>query len=228
MNNPKPKVSKNVIVLGLVSFFNDFASEMIYPIIPIFLTSVLGAPMAVIGLIPTAPIFVIAYMRLENREPWSLVLPQAILSETGARIMGLDDPTKKMSKSTEQPGHAIALLDGPDEIRAKIARATTDSLREIRFDENRPGVTNLLGIYQSFTGMSREDIESRFEGKGYADLKKNLADIVIGSLQPLQTRYQEATADPGYLDSVLEEGEDRVRPLAEMTLARVKERMGLG
>ena len=158
----------------------------------------------------------------------TLVLPQAILSETGARIMGLDDPTKKMSKSTEQPGHAIALLDGPDEIRAKIARATTDSLREIRFDENRPGVTNLLGIYQSFTGMSREDIESRFEGKGYADLKKNLADIVIGSLQPLQTRYQEATADPGYLDSVLEEGEDRVRPLAEMTLARVKERMGLG
>jgi tryptophanyl-tRNA synthetase len=142
--------------------------------------------------------------------------------------MGLDDPTKKMSKSTEQPGHAIALLDAPQDIRAKIARATTDSLRGIRFDEDRPGVSNLLGIYQSFTGLSRGDIEARFEGKGYSDLKRELADVIVSGLGPLQARYRELAGDPGHLDAILEDGEMRVSPLAEMTLARARERMGLG
>jgi tryptophanyl-tRNA synthetase len=158
----------------------------------------------------------------------TFVLPQAVLSETGARIMGLDDPTMKMSKSTDQPGHAIALLDTPDEIRAKISRATTDSMREIRFDGNRPGVSNLLGIYQSLTGISRADIEARFAGKGYSDLKRELADVVVSSLRPLQTRYRQLSGDPAHLDAVLEEGEARVRPIAEMTLALAKERVGLG
>jgi len=155
-------------------------------------------------------------------------LPKPLIPDTGARIMGLDDPTAKMSKSEEGSGHAINLLDPPDTIRTKVIRATTDSLREIRFDENRPGIHNLLVIYELFTELSRPDIESRFEGKGYAVLKKELAEVVIDGLQPLQSKYQEITADPTYLDSLLTDGADRVRPLAEKTLNAVKEKVGLG
>ncbi len=158
----------------------------------------------------------------------TFVLPRAIVAETGARVMGLDDPTKKMSKSTEVPGHAIYLLDSEQEIRAKISRATTDSLREVRFDEARPGVTNLLSIYEGFTGMSRPEIEARFEGKGYAVLKKELAETVITALHPLQVRFREINSDPGGIEKILEQGAARARPIAERTLARVKERMGLG
>ena len=155
-------------------------------------------------------------------------LPEPLIPEVGARIMGLDDPTKKMSKSEANPGHAINLLDPPDVIRSKIARATTDSLRDIRFDENRPGIYNLLVIYQMFTGDSKEAIEGKFVGKGYSDFKKALAGVVIDRLHPLQSRYKELTADPTYLDSLLKEGASRARPLAEKTLNAVKDKVGLG
>ena len=155
-------------------------------------------------------------------------LPEPVIPEVGARIMGLDDPTKKMSKSEADPGHAINLLDTPDTIRSKIMRATTDSLREIRFDENRPGINNLLVIYQVFTGRPEKEIEARFAGKGYAALKKELGEVVVAALRPLQSRYQKLVADPSYLESLLAEGAARARPLAEKTLALVKERVGLG
>lgn len=155
-------------------------------------------------------------------------LPGVIIPETGARIMGLDDPTEKMSKSEEQAGHTINLLDSPDDIRAKIARATTDSLREICFDESRPGIYNLLVIYELFTRLGRDEIEARFEGKGYADFKRELAEVVVESLSSLQSRYRELTAEPTYIDSLLAEGALMVRPIAEKTLAVVKERVGLG
>lgn len=118
-------------------------------------------------------------------------LPEAVIPKAGARIMGLDDPTMKMSKSEEDPGHAIYVLDSPKDIRAKVMRATTDSLREIRFDENRPGIYNLLTIYQAFTSLPAGEIEARYEGKGYAQLKKDLGEIIAEQLRPLQTRYQE-------------------------------------
>ncbi|MFH1349954.1 MAG: tryptophan--tRNA ligase [Pseudomonadota bacterium] len=158
----------------------------------------------------------------------TFVLPEALIPETGARIMGLDDPTKKMSKSENQSGHAINLLDAPDEIRSKIMKATTDHLREIRFDEKRPGIYNLLTIYELFSGHQRAGIEARFEGKGYADLKKELAEVVIEGLRPVQTRYAEITADVHHLDALLKKGTDRVRPIAERVLNTVKERVGLG
>lgn len=155
-------------------------------------------------------------------------LPEPVIPEVGARIMGLDDPTKKMSKSEADPGHAINLLDSPDTIRSKIMRATTDSLREIRFDENRPGINNLLVIYQVFTGRPEKEIEARFAGKGYAALKKELGEVVVEALRPLQSRYQKLVADPSYLESLLAEGAARARPMAEKTLALVKNRVGLG
>ena len=155
-------------------------------------------------------------------------VPEPIIPKVGARIMGLDDPTKKMSKSEVRAGHAIGLLDSPDEIRSKIMGAATDSRREIRFDEKRPGINNLLTIYESFSGLSRADIQERFEGKGYQILKQELADVVIESLMPLQSRYRGLVADPAHIDHLLAEGSSRVRPIAERTLAVVKDKVGLG
>ena len=155
-------------------------------------------------------------------------LPEAIFVETGGRIMGLDDPTRKMSKSEAADGRAINLLDSPDSIRSKIAHATTDSQREIRFDERRPGIYNLLTIYQLFSGTSRTEIESRFDGKGYADFKKELAEVIVEGLAPLQSQYHEISKDKGYIDRLLDEGAAKVQPVAERTLRHVKERIGLG
>ena len=155
-------------------------------------------------------------------------LPEPVIPEVGARIMGLDDPTKKMSKSEAAAAHAINLLDSPDDIKSKLARATTDSQRDILFDENRPGVYNLLVIYELFSGQSRKEIEAHFADKGYAALKKEIGEVVVAGLRPLQERYRELTADPTYIDSLLAEGADRARPMAEKTLALVRERVGLG
>ena len=158
----------------------------------------------------------------------TFTVPQALIAETGARIMGLEDPTKKMSKSENGQGHIIYLLDPPDDIRNKIMRATTDSLREVRFDENRPGINNLLVIYELFTNLDRREIEARFEGKGYAVFKSELAEVVVGGLRPLQARYRELTADPTHIDALLTGGAGRIRPVAEKTLAAVRDKIGLG
>ena len=169
-----------------------------------------------------------AAQRFNNFYCETFVLPEPLIGEVGARIMGLDDPTKKMSKSEEAPNHAIALLDTPDTIRAKVARATTDSLKEIRFDESRPGISNLLTIYQTFTGEKKNAIEARFEGKGYGDFKKALAEVVVECLRPLQERYKALTTDPHQIDNILIEGAAKARPLAQKMLAEVKNRVGLG
>ena len=155
-------------------------------------------------------------------------IPESIVSEVGARIMSLEDPTKKMSKSETGTGHAINLLDSPDEIRLKIMKATTDSHRTIRFDQNRPAIYNLLTIYELFSGLSRVDIEKRFEGKGYTVLKQELSDVVIETLKPLQWRYQKLANAPSYVDHLLTEGAAHLRPIAQKTLARIKDAIGLG
>jgi len=155
-------------------------------------------------------------------------LPEPVISKIGARIMGLEDPTRKMSKSEKQPGHAIHLLDSPDAIRSKIMKATTDSLREVRFDESRPGIYNLLVIYELFTGRSRTDIEAQFKGKGYGDFKRELAEVIIEGLRPFQSRYRELADDPTRIDSWLAGGASKVRSIAEKTLTIVKDKIGLG
>jgi tryptophanyl-tRNA synthetase len=169
-----------------------------------------------------------AAQRFNNIYGQTFVLPEPLIPDVGARIMGLDDPTKKMSKSETASGHAINLLDTPDAIRNKIMRATTDSLREIRFDPGRPGIFNLLTIYQLFSGRSQKDIEAQFEGKGYSDFKGALAEVVIEGLRPLQERYRELTADPTHIDSILADGAARARPTAEKVLGEVKKKVGLG
>jgi len=157
----------------------------------------------------------------------TFVVPGTSLPTVGARIMGLDDPTQKMSKSTEGAGHAVALLDPPAKIRKTIMRATTDSNPAVDFTAAGPGVLNLLAIYQAFSGDSDDAMKARFTGMRYGDLKKQVAEMVVAHLEPFQQRYREITADPAYLTGVLRAGAERVAPIANATVQLVKEKMGL-
>lgn len=156
----------------------------------------------------------------------TFVEPVALIRKVGARIMSLDDPTKKMSKSDNENAY-ISLLDAPAVIRKKIARATTDSERTIVFDEKRAGIFNLLSIYQSLTGQTPGQIEREFEGQGYKEFKAALADAVVGTLEPIQRRYNEISADPATLDALLARGAERARPLANDMLRTVRDKVGL-
>jgi len=155
-------------------------------------------------------------------------LPQAVIRESGARIMALNDPTVKMSKSDFTRGHAIRVNDPPDEIRWAIKRAVTDPGREIVFsnDPARAGVNNLLQIYELFTGKSRPEIEAHFAGKGYGALKSELAEVVVEGLRPIRERYDELIADPAELDRILAIGAEQARAVAEPKIREVMEKVG--
>ncbi len=157
----------------------------------------------------------------------TFVVPKTSLPVVGARVMGLDDPTIKMSKSVTSAGHAIALLDEPAKIRKTIMRATTDSHPAVDFEAMGPGVENLLAIYQAFSGVDDAVMRAEFSGLRYGDLKKKVAEMVVSKLEPLQAEYRRIMGDPGYLDGVLREGYERVAPIAAGTVELVKERMGL-
>jgi tryptophanyl-tRNA synthetase len=157
----------------------------------------------------------------------TFVVPSTSLPTVGARVMGLDDPEQKMSKSATGAGHAVALLDEPAKIRKTIMRATTDSNPAVDFASMGPGVANLLSIYQGFSMATNEEIKAEFEGMRYGDLKKRVAEMTVAHLEPFQARYREITADPAYLSAILREGAERVAPIANSTVRTVKERMGL-
>ena len=155
-------------------------------------------------------------------------IPEAQIREVGARIMALDDPTSKMSKSDPNPNSRINLLDDPKTIKQKIARATTDSQRLVAFDPDRPGITNLLTIYQLLTGQSQQQIEAEFAGRGYGDFKAALTELLVAALAPIQQRYKELINDMPTLEAILKQGADEVRPMAIATLQHMKDVIGLG
>src|SRR4051812_33241151 len=157
----------------------------------------------------------------------TFVVPQTSLPAVGARVMGLDDPAVKMSKSAPGAGHAVALLDPPATIRKKILRATTDSNPAVDFSTMGAGVANLLGIFQAFSGWDTAQMQAHFAGMRYGDLKKQVAEMVVSHLEPFQQRYREIVADPAYVAGVLREGAARVTPIANSTVELVKGRMGL-
>src|SRR5215213_1226678 len=152
-------------------------------------------------------------------------VPDAYIPKVGAKIMALDDPSKKMSKSDENVNGSITLMDDADAIRRKFKRAVTDSGTDIRFDEARPAVTNLLSMYQLLTGRTPEEIEAHFAGKGYAQLKGDLAEATIEFLRPFQERVR-AIGDEE-LSRILRDGAEKARVIAAETLRRAKERMGI-
>ncbi|WQZ72004.1 tryptophan--tRNA ligase [Helicobacter pylori] len=152
-------------------------------------------------------------------------VPEPLIAKVGARVMGLDDPKVKMSKSHQGANHAIFLLDEPDIIVRKIKKAATDSMGVIEFDEKREGIFNLLNIYMLLSDESPEKIEERFKNKGYGDFKKELAEVMIQALKPIQERYKEISDDE--VKAVLNGGAEKARPLAQMTYQKAKELMGL-
>jgi len=155
-------------------------------------------------------------------------LPEALIGEVGARIMGLDDPTKKMSKSISTGYHAIRLLDDPDDIVMAVRRAVTDSGREIIFSDDpvKAGVNNLLTIYQTCTGQTCREIESHFAGKGYGELKREVAEVAVETLRPIQERYRALRAEPGYLAAVMRQGAEEAMRRSEPTLDLAKRNVG--
>lgn len=157
----------------------------------------------------------------------TFVMPATQLPTVGARVMGLDEPDKKMSKSAPGANHAVALLDPPAVIRKKIMRATTDSNPAVDFDHLGAGVENLLNIFQAFHEWTDEKIREHFAGMRYGDLKKQVVECVISHLEPIQRRYSEIASDPGYLAGVLQRSADRVSPIANDTVRKVKQAMGL-
>jgi tryptophanyl-tRNA synthetase len=152
-------------------------------------------------------------------------IPEPYIPKVGARIMSLSDPTKKMSKSDDDPNGCVMLLDDDDSVTRKFKRSVTDSGSEIRFAESRPAITNLLTIYQLMTKQQPQQIEDHFAGKGYAQLKSELADLTIEFLRPLQTRINEIGDDE--LSLLLEQGREKARVIASATFKDVKTKMGL-
>ena len=159
----------------------------------------------------------------------TFTIPEAVIPQSGARIRALNDPTRKMSKSeAETRGHAIALVDDPDEIRYTIRTAVTDSGREITFSEapEKAGVNNLLEIYELLTRQSRSSIEAHFAGKGYGALKGEVAEVVVEALHPIRERYQQLISDPAELDRILLMGAERAKSVAEPKMQEIKRKVG--
>lgn len=159
------------------------------------------------------------------------VIPQPVIPEVGARVMGLDDPTVKMSKSlADKRGHAIRILDDPKEIMRSFKRAVTDSGNEIVFsdDPEKAGVNNLLGIYKAVTGKSEAEVLADFAGaRGYGDLKTGVAEVVIEALRPIRERHEYLMQDPAELDRLLARGAEQARSVATPKVDEMKRIMGL-
>ncbi len=152
-------------------------------------------------------------------------IPEPYIPKVGARIMSLSDPTKKMSKSDDDPNGCVMLLDDADSVSRKFKRAVTDSGSEIRFDETRPAITNLLTIYHLMTGKSQPEIEAHFAGRGYAQLKTDLTDVTVEFLKPFQQRVSQI--GDAELSSILARGKEKAQSIAAATFKDVKTRMGL-
>lgn len=165
--------------------------------------------------------------RFNNRFGNTFRIPQGFISKETARIMGLDDPTKKMSKSAPSQNNYIALLDAPDEIRRKIKIAVTDSGKEIIYDPGRKlAISNLLVIFSEFSGESINALEKRYQGKGYAEFKSDVAEAVVRGLTPLQQKFSELKANEPAVLKILKDGSQKAAEIANKTLRAVKERIG--
>lgn len=164
--------------------------------------------------------------RFNNRFEMTFVVPEPLIQQIGSRIMGLDDPTKKMSKSNPNRNSYVLVLDSPDDIRKKFAKAVTDSDMSVHYDwDNKPAVSNLIEIYSVFSGDSIETIEKRYEGQGYGSFKKDLAEVVVEKLIPIQENFKQIVHSEE-LDRILKEGASKAAEIANETLLAAKRAMG--
>jgi tryptophanyl-tRNA synthetase len=164
--------------------------------------------------------------RFNNLYSPTFTVPKPFIPKVGARIMSLQDPTKKMSKSDDVEGNFVALLDPPKVITKKIKRAVTDSGSEVRFDEERPGLANLITMYSVLSGLDIPAVEAHFEGKMYGHLKGELAELTVETLRPVQEEYARVMDDRAYLDDILARGSEDCRRRARKTLSKVYRKVG--
>ena len=167
-------------------------------------------------------------IKFNSRFGETFVVPEPYIADRGARVMSLIDPSKKMSKSDPNPKAYIGILDDINQIKNKIKGAVTDLDGTVKYDEeNKPGISNLMSIYSCMTGLSYEDIEKKYEGKGYAEFKTDLAEIVINEIKPIQEKYNELI-NSKELDEILDNGRDYVTYLARKKMAKVRNKFGIG
>ncbi len=166
--------------------------------------------------------------RFNNIYGDTFTIPEAFIPKIGAKIMSLQEPEKKMSKSDENENAFVLILDSQDAVMRKFKRAVTDSEREIRYDEqNKPGVSNLISIYSSVTGKGISDIEKEFEGRSYGDLKETVGQSVVDMLVPIQQKFNEFSADKEQLNLILKENAEKAAYMARKTLSKVQRKVGL-
>ena len=166
--------------------------------------------------------------RFNNLYGKTFEIPEPYIPKVGARIMGLQDPTSKMSKSCENPNDSIFLIDTPEQIIKKIKKAVTDSEGVVRFDiENKPGISNLMEIYSILENKSLEDIEKEFEGQNYGVFKQKVAESIINALEPFHKKYNELMENPKYLEEICEKGAKKARELASKIVKNVYDKIGI-
>lgn len=167
-------------------------------------------------------------IRVNHHYGDTFVVPDGRFMKAGARIMALDDPTSKMSKSAENIHSRISLLDEPSKIKKSIMKATTDSDGVVRFDvENKPGISNLLNIYSVLSGKSVTELETMYEGRGYGDFKKDLVEVTVEALAPIKEKYNDIRQSQELID-ILNDGAERADVIARKTMKRVRKNFGLG
>jgi len=167
-------------------------------------------------------------IRVNNKHEGTFVVPDGRFLKEGARVMSLDEPDKKMSKSAENAFSRISLLDDDNKIKKAIMRATTDSDGIVRFDASeKAGISNLLTIYSAFSGISIKDLEKKYENSGYGDFKKDLVEVTVDAIRPIRERFNEIRNSKELID-VLKDGSQRANEISERTMKRVKDNFGLG
>lgn len=164
--------------------------------------------------------------RFNNAYSPTFKIPDPYIPKAGARIMDLQEPTKKMSKSSDNPNSYILLMDPPEVIRKKISRTVTDSIGVVKYSDEQPGVKNLITILSVITGKTPEDIEKEYEGQGYAQFKKDVAEAIISELEPIQKRVKELISDKTYLESIYKKGAEKANYVANKTLRKVQKKIG--
>lgn len=153
-------------------------------------------------------------------------VPEPYIGKVGAKVMSLQEPTKKMSKSDENPNASIFLMDDPDTIIRKFKRAVTDSGSEIRYDDEKPGIKNLIDIYGAVTNRSAQEIEKEFDGKGYGEFKLAVGEAVVDVIRPIQIKMDELSKDKAYLDGIIKTNAEKANYVANKTLRKVQKKVG--
>ncbi|MCR1934315.1 tryptophan--tRNA ligase [Clostridium tepidum] len=164
--------------------------------------------------------------RFNNLYSPTFKMPEPYIPETGAKIMDLQDPTKKMSKSSDNPNSYILIMDSPEVIRKKINRSVTDSLGIIKYTDDQPGIKNLITILNTITGMTIEEIENKYKGQGYSQFKKDVAEAIISELEPIQNKVNELLNDKEYLESIYKKGAEKAYKTSYKMLRKMQKKIG--